>query len=176
LRIGGIPDERRRETRFALEIPGGMSFLAFGDPDRQVLGLDAFPRSEWPPVAPTHLAFQAMVAAGMAMAGLALVTLVAVLRRRGSLLGRKYLIAVMIASPLGLVALEAGWLVTEWGRQPWIVRGLMRTSEAVTPFPHLGPGFFVFTLVYLLLGTVVVVLLFHQARVSASPPEAARGA
>jgi cytochrome d ubiquinol oxidase subunit I len=177
LRIGGIPDERRRETRFALEIPGGMSFLAFGDPDHQVLGLDAFPRSQWPPVARTHFAFQAMVASGIVMAGLALVTGVLALRRRAWLLSRRYLLSVVAVSPLGLVALEAGWLVTEWGRQPWIVRGLMRTSEAVTPFPHLGPGFVVFTLVYLLLGAVVLILLFHQARGSApAPPETARAA
>jgi cytochrome d ubiquinol oxidase subunit I len=177
LRIGGLPDEDRRETRFALEVPGGMSWLAFGDGDHLVLGLEAFPRDEWPPVARTHLAFQAMVGAGSAMAALALLTVVLTVRRRALPLGRPYLVGVVAASPLGLVALEAGWLVTEWGRQPWIVRGLMRTSQAVTPFPHLGPGFFVFTLVYLLLGAVVLVLLFHQARASDTPSrEAARAA
>jgi cytochrome d ubiquinol oxidase subunit I len=166
LRVGGLPDVEARVTRYALEIPWAMSLLAFEDPAHQVLGLEAFPRDQWPPVARTHLAFQAMVGAGTAMAGLALLTGFLAWRRRALPLGRRYLTLLVVASPLGLVALEAGWLVTEWGRQPWIVRGLMRTAEAVTPFPHLAPAFFIFTLVYLLLGAVVLVLLFHQVRAS----------
>jgi cytochrome d ubiquinol oxidase subunit I len=165
LHIGGLPDEARGKIRFALEIPSGLSLLGFGDPAHQVLGLDAFPRADWPPVLRTHLAFQAMVGAGTAMAVLALVTVLLALRRR--LFGRRHLITLVAASPLGLVALEAGWLVTESGRQPWVVRGLMRTAEAVTPFPHIGPEFFAFTLVYLLLGAVVITLLFGQVRASA---------
>jgi cytochrome d ubiquinol oxidase subunit I len=63
-----------------------------------------------------------------------------------------------------LVALEAGWLVTEWGRQPWIVRGVMRTAEAVTPVPHLAAPFWTFTVLYLFLGVVVLFLLLRQVR------------
>jgi cytochrome d ubiquinol oxidase subunit I len=162
LRIGGLPDPERRRTRFALEIPGGLSLLAFGDRHHPVQGLDAVPRADWPPVIRTHLAFQAMVGAGTAMAALALLTVFLALRRR--LYGRRHLLALVAGSPLGLVALEAGWMVTEWGRQPWVVRGLLRTADAVTPFHHLGPGFFTFTLVYLFLGAVVLVLLFGQIR------------
>jgi cytochrome d ubiquinol oxidase subunit I len=168
LRVGGLPDPDARVTRYALEIPWAMSLLAFGDPAHPVLGLEAFPRAEWPPVVKTHLAFQAMVGAGTIMAALAVVTAFLAWRRRALPLGPRYLKLLVAASPLGLVALEAGWLVTEWGRQPWIVRGLMRTADAVTPFRYLAPSFVVFTLVYLLLGTVVLVLLFHQVRGSAS--------
>jgi cytochrome d ubiquinol oxidase subunit I len=64
LRLGGIPDERTRETRYAIDVPGGLSFLAFGDFDAEVKGLDAFPESDWPPVAITHVAFQVMVGPG----------------------------------------------------------------------------------------------------------------
>ena len=63
-----------------------------------------------------------------------------------------------------LVALEAGWCVTEFGRQPWIVHGAMRTRDAVTPFPHLVAPFWIFTIVYALLGVAVVFLLFRQLR------------
>ena len=77
------------------------------------------------------------------------------------------ILAVAVASPLGFVALEAGWLVTEWGRQPWIVRGLMRTAEAATPFSPLGPSFALFALVYLVLAAIVVHLLFRQVRAHA---------
>ena len=70
--------------------------------------------------------------------------------------------------------MEAGWLVTEWGRQPWIVRGLMRTAEALTPFRPLGPPFLTFTLVYLLLGAIVVYLLYRQVQAPSAPDRRTR--
>jgi len=170
LRIGGWPDEDRRQTPYAIEIPGGMSFLAFGDLDHPVQGLEEFPRSSWPPVRRTHLAFQAMVGSGTALAGLGALTALLWLRRRKLPEARRFLWAWALAGPLGFVALEAGWLVTEWGRQPFVVRGLMRTAEAVTPFRPLAVPFVTFALIYLLLGAIVVYLLFRQIR--ATTPEA----
>ena len=85
-------------------------------------------------------------------------------RKRGVPVARPFLWAVVAASPLGIVAMEAGWLVTELGRQPWIVHGAMRTKDAVTPFPHLAAPFWTFTLVYVFLGVTVVYLLFRQLR------------
>jgi cytochrome d ubiquinol oxidase subunit I len=169
LRIGGWPDEDRRTTGWALEIPGGLSFLAHGDRHAVVRGLEEFPRDEWPTIGRTHLAFQIMVGCGTAMAALALLTAALFVRRRRLPTQRLFLWAVVAASPLGLAALEAGWLLTEWGRQPWIVRGLMRTAEAVTPFTPLGPPFFTFALVYLFLGAVVAYLLYRQVRTSGGP-------
>jgi len=84
------------------------------------------------------------------------------LRRRGLPDARAFLIALVIAAPLGFVALEAGWLVTESGRQPWIVRGLLRTAHAVTSAPHRVWPFWTFTLVYLFLGFAVAYLLLKQ--------------
>src|SRR6185436_12136870 len=114
----------------------------------------------------THAAFQIMVGTGTAMAGVAgLVALVALVRRRRRDRGpwpRRLLWALVATSPLGFVALEAGWLVTEWGRQPWIVRGFLRTAEAVTPFPYMAAPFWLFTLVYLFLGLAVAYLLARQ--------------
>jgi cytochrome bd ubiquinol oxidase subunit I len=164
LRVGGWPDLERRQLRGALEIPGALSFLAFGDFDRPVRGLDEVPRDEWPPVLKTHLAFDLMVGSGLAMAALAIATIALTLRRRRLPTARPFLWAVVAVSPLGLVALESGWLVTEWGRQPWIVRGHMRTADAVTPFAPLWPPFLTFTVVYLLLGAIVVYLLYRQVQ------------
>jgi cytochrome d ubiquinol oxidase subunit I len=164
LLLGGIPDDRTGEVHFGVEIPSGLSLLAFHDPGAEVKGLDAFPREDRPPVLATHLAFQVMVGTGSAMALLALVTLLSWWRRWDVFASRKYLWAVVLCGPLGMIALEAGWLVTEFGRQPWIVRGAMRTREAVTPFPHLAAPFWTFTLVYVLLGVAVVYLLFRQLR------------
>lgn len=162
LRVGGLPDVETATTPYALEIPRGLSILAFGDPDAEVKGLKEFPREDWPPVAKVHLSFQLMVGAGSAMALLALVTLVLRWRRREWPASRWMMRAWLLASPLGVLALEAGWLVTEWGRQPWIIHGVMRTSQAVTPVPHMAAPFWTFTLVYLFLGAVVAFLLARQ--------------
>jgi cytochrome d ubiquinol oxidase subunit I len=98
------------------------------------------------------------------MAALAAVAALFFWKRRALLVHPWFLRAVVASGPLGLVALEAGWCVTELGRQPWIVHGAMRTRDAVTPFPHLQAPFWIFTLLYLFLGATVVYLLFHQLR------------
>jgi cytochrome d ubiquinol oxidase subunit I len=162
LRLGGLPDVETATTPYALEVPYGLSILAFGDPDAEVKGLKEFPREDWPPVAKVHLAFQVMVGAGSAMALLALVTLGLRWRKREWPSGPRMMRLWLWASPLGVLAMEAGWLVTEWGRQPWIIRGVMRTAEAVTPVPHLAAPFWTFTLVYLFLGVMVAFLLARQ--------------
>lgn len=164
LLLGGLPDDSTGEVRYGVEIPSGLSLLAFHDPAAEVKGLDAVPPEDRPPVLATHLSFQVMVGAGSVMALLALGTLLAWWRRWDVFGSRRYLWAVVACGPLGMIALEAGWLVTEFGRQPWIVRGAMRTREAVTPFPHLAAPFWTFTLVYLFLGVTVVYLLFRQLR------------
>lgn len=164
LRILGVPDERTGELRGAIEIPGALSIMAFNDPDAEVKGLDAFPRDEWPPVAGTHYAFDLMVGTGTAMAALAVVAAFLAWRKKGLPDARWFLWAVVLSGPLGMIAMEAGWCVTELGRQPWIMRGAMRTREAVTPFPHLSAPFWTFTLLYVFLGVTVVYLLFRQLR------------
>ena len=155
LRIGGLPDPEARRTRFALEIPGGLSILAHGDPSAPVRGLNEFPRDLWPPVTAVHLSFQVMVGIGTWLAVLAVWG--GILWRRGRVFdSRPFLRASFLSTALGFVALEAGWMVTELGRQPWIVQGVMKTSEAVTPMPGLLVPFAFFTLVYIGLALVVV--------------------
>jgi len=162
LHVGGIPDLETGGFHGALAIPGGLSFLAHGDFGATVTGLDAFPRADWPPVIAVRTAFQIMVGAGSAMALGALAILAAAIRRRRFPDGRRWLWAFVALGPLGFVSLEAGWLVTEWGRQPWIVRGLLRTEDAVTSFPYKAAPFWLFTIVYLFLGVAVVYLLAKQ--------------
>jgi cytochrome d ubiquinol oxidase subunit I len=158
LRIGGLPDVERAETRYAIEIPGGLSFLAHGDPSAQVTGLNDIARELWPPVAAVHVSFQVMVGIGLWLAFLALWA--GALWWRGRLFkSRPFLRAMFLSTILGFVAVEAGWMVTELGRQPWIIQGVMRTSEAVTPMPGLLVPFIVFTLIYIGLGGVVAALI-----------------
>ena len=167
LHIGGWPDEDARRTRFAIEIPYGLSLLAFHDPQAEVKGLDTVPREEWPPVAVVHVAFQVMVGCGSALALTAVIGAFLALRRRALADQRWFLKLLVACAPLGLIALEAGWTVTEVGRQPWIVHGVLKTADAVTPMPGLVIPFTVFTLLYLGLGTVVVLLLKRQVFASA---------
>jgi cytochrome d ubiquinol oxidase subunit I len=169
LRILGWPDEDAQRTRFAIEIPYGLSLLAFHDPQAEVKGLDTVPRDEWPPVPVVHVAFQVMVGCGTVLALAAVAGAALAWRRRGLPDARWYLKLLVACAPLGFAALEAGWTVTEVGRQPWIVGGVMRTADAVTPMPGLVVPFTVFTLLYLVLGTVVVVLLKRQVFASARP-------
>jgi cytochrome d ubiquinol oxidase subunit I len=150
--IGGIPDDETRSIRGALEIPYGLSFLAFADPHAEVRGLDSFPRNEWPPTLVCHVAFQIMVGVGSLLAALGLAFLVARKRRPQLLDDRRVLRIVALATPLGFIAVEAGWTVTEVGRQPWIIYGVMRTAEAVTPMPGLVWPMLGITGVYGLLG------------------------
>jgi len=162
LRIGGMPDEESATTPYAIEVPYGMSLLAFHDPKAVVKGLEDFPRDLWPPVAIVHVAFQVMVAAGAAMAFVALWGAYLAWRRKSLPDSPWFLRAVVAASPLGFIAIEAGWTVTEVGRQPWIIQGVMRTAEAVTPMPGLKIPLITFTLIYIFLAAVVVWLLVRQ--------------
>jgi cytochrome d ubiquinol oxidase subunit I len=165
LRIGGLPDPERMETPWALEIPRGLSLLAFHDPDAEVKGLRAFPREVWPNTRLVHLAFQVMVGLGTLLAALSVAWVVLRLRRRKP--SRAYLRAVALAAPAGFLALEAGWLVTEWGRQPFTVWGVLRTADSVTPVAGLTVPFVAFTLLYVFLGAVTAALLWRQIAPSA---------
>jgi cytochrome bd ubiquinol oxidase subunit I len=171
LRIGGWPDPERRETRWALEIPKGLSLLAYHDPDAVVRGLNDIPRDLHPPVEIVHVSFQVMVAAGTILAGVTVLVGFLALRKKDIANLRWLLWTLVWISPLGLIAIQAGWFVTEVGRQPWIIQGVMRTSEAVTPMPALVVPLTVITLVYLLLGVVVILLLRHQIRATTPAAE-----
>lgn len=159
--IGGIPDAENRTVRYGLEIPGLLSFLAHGDINASVQGLNDFPREEWPPLKPVHFAFQVMIACGLAMAGIGALylLLLAVPRWRRHVLGRRFLLLCVLATPLGFIAVEAGWIVTEVGRQPWIIYGIMKTADSLTPMPGLIVPFAIFMAVYALLALVVTWLL-----------------
>jgi cytochrome d ubiquinol oxidase subunit I len=172
LRIGGIPDAEAGVTRYAIEIPYALSILAYGDPNATVKGLNEFPADEHPPVAVVHIAFQIMVACGLVMMGVALWGAWRWWRARrkgsGAWLDEKWFLrALVVAAPLGFIAIETGWVVTEVGRQPWIIHGVMRTAEAVTPMPGLVVPFITFTLLYIFLAVITVWLLLRQ--VAASP-------
>lgn len=172
LRIGGLPDEEAGVTGYAIEIPYALSILAHGDANAVVKGLNEFPKDEHPPVAIVHIAFQIMVACGLAMVAIAVwgawrYWLARSKKSKAWLESKWFLRSLVLAAPLGFVAIETGWIVTEVGRQPWIIYGVMRTSQAVTPMPGLIVPFITFTLLYIFLAAITVWLLLRQ--VAASP-------
>jgi len=160
--IGGIPDVKNDTVNYALRIPKALSFMTTGDFNAEVKGLDSIPEKDRPPVAVTHYAFQVMVGLGMVMLGIGLVYFIAVLKKRNWLDSKWLLKLFVIATPMGFIALEAGWTVTEVGRQPWIIYGVMRTADAVTPMPGIAYSFYLFTGVYISLALIVSLLLFRQ--------------
>lgn len=168
--IGGWADEENEETRFAIRIPYALSILAHMDPNAEVTGLSDIPRDERPPVNIVHIAFDLMVGIGMWMMALGAGFTFLAWRRRELPEIRPLLKLLVFTSPLGFLAIEAGWTVTEVGRQPWVIQGYMRTADAVTPMTGLIVPFTTFTILYLVLGVAVVLLLRRQ--VIASPTEA----
>ncbi len=164
LLIGGIPDEKTGEVRMALKIPGFLSFLAYGDFNAEVKGLDQFPRDEWPPVLLTHISFQLMVLFGMIMAIIAVLFFIFSIRRKKVLEKPLWLKVLIIATPLGFLAIETGWLVTELGRQPWIIYHIMRTEEALTPMPGIVVPLILIAVIYTILTLLSFFLLNRQIR------------
>jgi len=162
LTIGGIPNEAEERTRFAIEIPNGLSLLADHDPDAVVMGLSDVPEEDRPPVAITHFAFQIMVACGLAMLGVGLWAAFLFWRRRRLPEGEWFQRALMVCGPLGFIAIEAGWVVTEVGRQPWIIHNIMRTSEALTNVPDLVVPFVMFLVIYIGLAVILGWLLYKH--------------
>jgi cytochrome d ubiquinol oxidase subunit I len=178
-RLFGIPDPNTGQVHFSIEIPKLLSWLAFGDPNATVQGLDAFPREYWPDIITTHLAFDTMVGLGILMILVPIWYWVAWYRRGKTTPTATWLMRTLVAlGPLSFLALEAGWIVTERGRQPWIIQGVMLVRDGVTPVPGVGFSLILFVGVYIALAVTTVALLQRigrQPTVFASDDEHASG-
>ncbi|MCB9674039.1 MAG: cytochrome ubiquinol oxidase subunit I [Alphaproteobacteria bacterium] len=160
--IGGWSDEEAGEACCAIEIPYMLSVLAYGDPFHPVMGLSEVPPDERPPVNVTHTAYQIMLGSMGVMALTIGAAVLLAIRRRGVPDHPAFLAWSMFAGPWGILGIEAGWTATEVGRQPWVIQGVMRTSDAVTPMPGLYAPFVLFAGLYLVLGVLCAALLFRQ--------------
>ncbi|MGD2033902.1 MAG: cytochrome ubiquinol oxidase subunit I [Bacteroidales bacterium] len=164
LLIGGIPNEETQEVKMAVKIPGMLSWLAYGNTDARVKGLEEFPRDEWPPVLLTHINFQLMVFLGFIMAAVALLFFLLSWQWKHMLEKAWWLRILAFTMPLGFLAIEAGWMVTELGRQPWIIYRIMRTEEALTPMPGIIYPLLLISAVYLILSLLSIFLMRRQIR------------
>ena len=151
-----------------IEIPDMLSLLAYHDPNAKVEGLDAFPSDDRPPVGIVRNSFQLMVGIGTLLAALAAWFLWFRWRRGALPRTRWFYRAVALAGPASLVALISGWIVTEVGRQPWIVYELMRTEEAVTGAEGIPIGYATLVVVYIGLASAALYMLRRLAR---TPPQ-----
>jgi cytochrome d ubiquinol oxidase subunit I len=166
LTLIGIPNEEQRRTEYAIMLPKAGSLILAHDANAEIKGLDAFP--DHPPVAPVFFAFRVMVGMGLLMLALAW----------GSQPWLKapprWLLWTFSAFTFaGWIATLAGWLVTEIGRQPWLVTGILRTADAVGPASgaKLGASLTAYVLTYSALLLAYMVTLTHMARKSGPGPE-----
>ncbi len=166
LYIGGIVDPQTGKVYYAIEIPHGESLLAHFDLNSYTRGLDSFPANDRPDTTPVvHLAFDGMVGCGFFALFAGAVFWLLYFRRKRVVPEKKWLLWIVAAAgPLSFIALELGWIVTEEGRQPWVIYGLLRTRDAVNPAQWMNVSFLVFSCIYVLLGTTLVILLLLLAR------------
>lgn len=160
----GVPNSETKEVDYGLAVPGGLSFLLHGSFDAEVTGLDQFEERNQPPVAIPFYTYHIMV--GLGMFFLLLTVAATVLRIRGALFTKRWLLWIIVFSVVGpYIANQAGWVAAEVGRQPWIVYGLLRTSEglshAVSANQVLG-SIVMFGLIYLMLFAVWVFVLHEK--------------
>ena len=162
--IVGMPSTEQRRLLDPVEVPGMLSFLTYGEAQKRVAGLDSFDIRTWPPVQVTYYAYHIMV--GLGTIFVAILLLGAVLLRRGRLFrSRGYLWILMLTLPFPYIANEAGWVVTEVGRQPWLVWGLMPTAQGASPTVEAGQTIFTllgFAGIYTVLALGFLLLVVRQ--------------
>ena len=175
LSIGGIYVDD--QLRYEISIPRGLSLLVHHDPNAEVIGLDSVPADRRPPINITHMSYNAMVGIGFALLALAAWFGFAWWRRRDLPRTRWFLRAVAVSGVAAVGALEAGWVATEVGRQPWIVYQIQLTSDAVSTAPGLRYGFYAVVLVYTILTAMTAYVLRRLAgRHEARAPQEAESA
>jgi cytochrome d ubiquinol oxidase subunit I len=156
------------QIKAGISIPHALSLLAFHSWNAKVQGLDAVPANQRPPINVVRLSFQTMVGIGTLLALLGLLYIATRIRRKRLPEGRWFYGAVVAAGPLSVVALIAGWVTTEVGRQPWVVYHVMRTADAVTGAPGIPVGYTALALSYL---AVVCGVVWVLRRLSRAPLE-----
>ena len=164
----GLPDQKEAKVKYAIEVPKLGSLILKHDMNAPMAGLDTVPRENWPPVPVTFWAFRIMVGIGFLMLGLGLLSLV--MRWRGELYQSRFLhLFAMAMGPAGFVAVLAGWVTTETGRQPFTVFGVLRTVDSASPLaaPAVASSLIAFAIVYFIVFTAGVIYIL---RLMAAPP------
>ena len=170
----GLVSTQPPELKAKVEIPGLLSWMAFGDVNATVQGLDEFAEDEVPPIWLTFVSFHNMVILGMFLIGVSFWGMVQIFRKR-LVQSRRYLRLLIWSIPLPIAAIQFGWIVAEVGRQPWIVYRVMRTSDAFSPTVPAGQVWFsliMFCLIYILLFCLYLFLLIKKVKQGPEPVHA----
>ncbi|CAM3944460.1 cytochrome ubiquinol oxidase subunit I [Alkalicoccus chagannorensis] len=155
--LGGILTDEG-EVEYALEIPYALSILAGFSPDTEVTGLNDFDEDELPPLF-VHYFFDLMVGIGMYLAFVSMLFVFMNWKKGWNAFNKPLLMMIAAGGPLSIVAMESGWIFAEVGRQPWILNGIMRTSEGATTSDHVGLMLILFALLYTVLGVTCITVL-----------------
>ncbi len=173
LHLFGWVDEKDKEVKLSISIPGLLSYLVYGDASKPIIGLDAFPDGETPPVNIVFQSYHLMVAIGFFLIGISILGVF--LWWRGKLFNHRWLLWVFVFSVLGpQIANQVGWITAEVGRQPWIVYGLLKTSDAFSKVVTSGQIMFsliLFTIIYLVLFILFIFLLNEKIQHGPDEPE-----
>ncbi len=165
IKIGGIVDDKTGQVLYAIEIPDGLSILGKGDPNATIRGLDTYAPADQPDPFFVHPSFDGMVGSGFFTLFIAGVFWLLYFRRKRVVPENRLLLwGIVLSGPLSFIAIELGWMVTELGRQPWIIYGILRTKDAVTTAPGLDISFAAFSGIYVVLAITLTVLLLRLAR------------
>ncbi|UVI28574.1 cytochrome ubiquinol oxidase subunit I [Paenibacillus spongiae] len=170
--FGGILTEDN-EIKYGLKIPFALSILAHGNPNAVVIGLNDIPEDEHPPLW-IHYLFDSKMAFVAIMTLIAAVFMILLWRNRNKAYTSKWMLrSIIVAAPLAVLTIEHGWIFSEVGRQPWILRGIMRTSEGATVSTHVDTMLILFALLYIVLAITVVRVLIRMFRSNTAEAEMA---
>jgi len=165
IKIGGIVDDKTGQVLYAIEIPDLLSILGKGDPHATIIGLDKFAPQDQPDPFFVHPSFDGMVGSGFFLLFIAGVFWLLYFRGKRVVPENRLLLwGIVLAGPLSFIAIELGWMVTELGRQPWVIYNILRTQDAVTTAPGLDISFAIFSGIYVVLAITLTVLLLRLAR------------
>ncbi|MFC4403639.1 cytochrome ubiquinol oxidase subunit I [Gracilibacillus xinjiangensis] len=151
------------EVKYSIELPYALSILAHGNPNAEVIGLDQFPSENIPPLY-IHYLFNIMVLVGMGVTVLGLVYLIGKFLRKKFIHSKFFLWLIVTSGPLCIIAIEAGWWLAEVGRQPWVLRGILRTEDAATTSNQVDLMLYLFIGLYLILGIASAIVLIRMFR------------
>ncbi|RAL25927.1 cytochrome ubiquinol oxidase subunit I [Thermoflavimicrobium daqui] len=162
--IGGTLDEKTLEVKNAIVIPNVLSILAHNTPSGKVIGLKDIPRDEWPPLY-IHYLFDIMVLIGVYLLIVSGLFLFCLIRKKRNEWNKWLLRSIVLGAPLAFIAIEAGWIYAEVGRQPWIINKIMRVDQAATTATQVDSMFYLFTALYIaltLIASMVLIRLFRN--------------
>lgn len=161
--FAGVLDEETQEIKYGIEIPFALSILAGNTPDYEVKGLNDVPKDLWPPLY-IHYLFDTMVAIGFYLLLISAIFSIQWFRKKGNEWNPWILRGIILGAPLAFIAIEAGWIFSEVGRQPWIITGIMKVEKAATTADHVPTSTLAFSILFLTLAIITIIVLYRMFR------------